>query len=255
MRLGTLVDLLDETLDLDAYRSTDPSQNGLQVGNRDASIGHVGLAVDAALATIDDARDAGVDLLLVHHGLLWGAPIELTGVLYDRIAALIDGDIALYAAHLPLDGDERFGNAAVIAKELDVAAVSPLARRHEPPIGVLADLDTPAPVSRIAANLADVLECAPTDIHAFGAEQDEIDRVAIVTGSGTGYLEVAAEHGADVLVTGEGKHEAVHTARELNMAVLLGGHYATETGGVRAVGSLLEERGLDTTFFDHPTGL
>jgi len=87
----------------------------------------------------------------------------------------------------------------------------------------------------------------------FGPE--EIEDVAIVTGSGTDWIDEAVAVGAEALVTGEGKQKAYHEAREAGLTVVLAGHYATETFGVRSVASLLEEWGLETTYVDHPTGL
>jgi len=58
-----------------------------------------------------------------------------------------------------------------------------------------------------------------------------------------------------VLVTGEGKQQAYHEAREAGIHVVLAGHYATETFGVRALQEEFEAWGLETTFVDCPTGI
>jgi putative NIF3 family GTP cyclohydrolase 1 type 2 len=79
--------------------------------------------------------------------------------------------------------------------------------------------------------------------------------VAIVTGSGTDWLDEAVDVGADTLLTGEGKQQVYHEAREAGVNVLLAGHYATETAGVRALADLVAGWGVETTFVDHPTGL
>jgi putative NIF3 family GTP cyclohydrolase 1 type 2 len=56
-------------------------------------------------------------------------------------------------------------------------------------------------------------------------------------------------------VTGEGKQKAYHEAREAGIHVVLAGHYATETFGVRSLQDLLADWGLSTSYVDCPTGL
>ena len=84
---------------------------------------------------------------------------------------------------------------------------------------------------------------------------DEIEEVAIVTGSGVDWLDEAVAAGADALVTGEGKQQVYHEAREAGITVALGGHYATETFGVERLSDLVADWGVETTRLSHPTGL
>ncbi|ERH04380.1 MAG: hypothetical protein J07HR59_01512, partial [Halorubrum sp. J07HR59] len=79
--------------------------------------------------------------------------------------------------------------------------------------------------------------------------------IAVLTGSGTDWLDEAIAAGADALVTGEGKQKVYHQAREAGVTVMLAGHYATETAGVQSLQELADGWGLDTGFIDHPTGL
>jgi putative NIF3 family GTP cyclohydrolase 1 type 2 len=82
-----------------------------------------------------------------------------------------------------------------------------------------------------------------------------VEEVAIVTGSGVDFLDAAVEADVDTLVTGEGKQQVYHQAREAGANVYLAGHYATETFGVRSLASLASDWGLETTYVEHPTGL
>jgi len=84
---------------------------------------------------------------------------------------------------------------------------------------------------------------------------DFSDDVAVVTGSGVDWLGEAADAGVDALVTGEGKQQVYHEAREAGVSVFLGGHYATETFGVERLAELVSEWGVETTVLSHPTGL
>ncbi|GIS80133.1 MAG: hypothetical protein CM1200mP14_16990 [Gammaproteobacteria bacterium] len=82
-----------------------------------------------------------------------------------------------------------------------------------------------------------------------------IEKVGVVTGAGASFIEESVALGLDALVTGEMNHAEYFDAIELGISVLLGGHYATETFGVKALGAHLEERfGLTWEFLEQPTG-
>jgi putative NIF3 family GTP cyclohydrolase 1 type 2 len=94
------------------------------------------------------------------------------------------------------------------------------------------------------------------DVRALPGGPERIQRVGVVTGGGGAFIPDAADLGLDAFVTGEGSHHHYFDAVELGIHVLLGGHYATETFGVKALGEHLAERfGLTVTFIDQPTGL
>ncbi|MYL15274.1 Nif3-like dinuclear metal center hexameric protein [Halorubrum terrestre] len=258
MKLSEYVDRLDDRLDTAAYADVDASANGLQVGPDDAEIERVAFAVDAAQATIEAAADAGADVLVVHHGLSWGGIERVTGRVHDRIAALVENDLALYVSHLPLDGHQELGNAAGVAEEVGLSDRDPFGEMGPVTIGTIGEAAEP----RSAAAIRETLdgfegqpagEASPTRVLDFGP--DEIERVAVVTGSGVDWLDEAVAADADALITGEGKQQVYHDAREAGISVFLAGHYATETFGVRALQSLTDDWGVETTYLPHPTGL
>ncbi|MUW15809.1 Nif3-like dinuclear metal center hexameric protein [Halorubrum sp. CBA1125] len=258
MHLSAYVRRLDDRLDTAAYADVDASENGLQVGpDGDAAateIERVAFAVDAATATIEAAADAGADVLVVHHGISWGGIDRVTGRAYDRIAALVENDLALYVSHLPLDGHPELGNAAGVARALGVDEREPFGEIGPVTIGAIGEAPEPIAVDAVREEL-DAFDGNETGTQVFDFGPDPIERIAVVTGSGVDWLDEAAAAGADALVTGEGKQQVYHEAREAEMTVFLAGHYATETFGVRALASLSEEWGLETTYVSHPTGL
>jgi dinuclear metal center YbgI/SA1388 family protein len=258
MRLSEYVDRLDDRLDTAAYADVDASANGLQVGPDDAEVERVAFAVDAARATIEAAAEAGADALVVHHGLSWGGIERVTGRVHDRIAALVEHDVALYVSHLPLDGQQELGNAAGVADAVGLGERDPFGEMGPVTIGTIGETDEP----RSAAAIRETLdgfegqpdgEASPTRVLEFGPEA--VERVAVVTGSGVDWLDEAVAAGADALITGEGKQQVYHDAREAEVTVFLAGHYATETFGVRALQSLTDDWGVETTYLSHPTGL
>ena len=255
MKLDTFCTRLDDRLQTADFADIDGNANGLQVGPSDGrSIDHAAFAVDAAQATIDRAIDANADVLVTHHGLFWEGTDRLTGYSYDRVRSLITGELALYVAHLPLDSHQELGNAAGVGDILEIEDREPFAEYSGEYVGQQGRLDTPQTVDTIVETLSTELEGAES-VHALPFGTEEVETVGIVTGAGVDYLEPAAIAGLDVLITGEGKQYVHHVARELEMNLVLAGHYATETTGVKALKSLVEEWGLETTYVSHPMRL
>jgi len=255
MDCGQLCERLDELLDTGAYAEVDASPNGLQVGPADHEVERVAVAVDAAVETIERAVDADADLLVTHHGLVWGSIERVTGRDYRRIAALIENDLALYAAHLPLDGHQDVGNAAGVANALDLTDREPFGTIGGEYVGQRGRLDEPASIEAVRETLDAELDTGDRPVRALDFGPEVVEDVAVVTGSGVDLLDEAVEAGADALVTGEGKQQVYHEAREVGVHVVLAGHYATETFGVRALADRIGSWGPETTFLDCPTGL
>lgn len=255
MELSELTDRLDDRLRIDEYTAVDASPNGLQVGPDTATVEHVAVAVDAAQVTIDAAVDRGADLLVTHHGLIWGGLDRVTGRDYRRVRSLLVGSLPLYVAHLPLDGHQTLGNAAGIADTLELRDRQPFGLVEGEPVGQRGRLPDPVTADDLAGLLAAALDTGGQDVHTLAFGPAHIESVAIVTGAGGDFLDDAADAGVDALVTGEGKARLYHQARERGMTVVLAGHYATETHGIRAVGDLLADWGLQVSVIEHPTGL
>jgi dinuclear metal center YbgI/SA1388 family protein len=250
MQLADLVAYLDDYLRVGTVPDAPHALNGLQVANR-GEVTRLAVAVDLCEATIELAAGQGADLLLVHHGLFWGGLKPLTGPAYRRVAGLVQANIALYSAHLPLDLHPDVGNNAVLARELGVAVRGGFGEEYGVPIGVWGALD--APCAALAERLTALLGAAPR-VMAFGPAHAR--RVGIVTGAAGSLIRAAAAAGLDSYVTGEGPHHTFFDAEELGVNVFYAGHYATETVGVKALARHLHASfGLPWTFVDHPTGL
>jgi dinuclear metal center YbgI/SA1388 family protein len=255
MHAGDIATRLDEELAVEAYADIDASPNGLQVGPADHDVDHVAVAVDAAVETIERAAEAGADMLLTHHGVVWGSIERVTETNYRRIAPLVESEMALYVAHLPLDGHQTLGNAAGLAGLLDLDNRAPFGRMGGEYVGQRGRLVDGMELSALTDRLDAELDTGGQSVQTLDFGPDTVEDVAIVTGSGVDWLDEAVDAGADVLVTGEGKQQAFHEAREAGINVVLAGHYATETFGVQALQERLDGWGVETTFVDCPTGL
>lgn len=224
--------------------------NGLQVANS-GTVTRIAAAVDACQATIDAAARQGADLLLVHHGLFWGGLEPLTGRHGRRVRRLMEADLALYSAHLPLDCHPEVGNNAVLARDLGLEDPRPFGTYEGIEIGFAGRWT--GSLGDLAARLTERLGVEP---HVIAKGPERVTRVGVVTGGASGLLREARDAGIDTFITGEGPHHTFFDAEEWGLNVIYGGHYATETVGVRALAAHLErEFDLPWDFIDHPTGL
>jgi dinuclear metal center YbgI/SA1388 family protein len=183
--------------------------------------------------------------------LFWSKSHPWTGKKYELLRLLVEHDIAIYSSHLPLDAHPKLGNNAQLAAALGLKNLKPFFASHGQTIG----FQGRANLTR--AELAKRLE------HATGAQPKVIpggkeicERIGIVTGGAGEDLNLAASEGVDTFVTGEGPHWTFALAEELGLNVFYGGHYATETFGVKALAAELSKKfSLPWQFLDHPTGL
>ncbi|PSQ43191.1 Nif3-like dinuclear metal center hexameric protein [Halobacteriales archaeon SW_7_68_16] len=255
MRLGALTDRLDDELRTDEFADVDGSANGLQIGDRDGEIERVAVAVDGVAETARRAVAADADLLVAHHGISWGGIERITGRAYDRVSAFLDEDLALYVSHLPLDAHPELGNAAGLADAIGLAGRDPFGQHGPEYLGCAGSLAEPTTPAALRDRLADNIHTGPGTVRLLDFGPERIEDVAILTGAGADWFDEAVAAGVDCYVTGEGQGRLYHEAREAGVSVLLGGHYATETFGVRSLADLIEGWGIETEFLDVPTGL
>jgi dinuclear metal center YbgI/SA1388 family protein len=250
MKRDDLVAYLDEYLQVAAIE--DRSNNGLQVeGGQEVS--RVAFAVDASLAAFEGATTAEAQMLVVHHGLFWSEPILVTGIHRRRLGQLFDAGLSLYAAHLPLDFHGEVGNNVTLARWLGLEDVTPFGDYGGDPAGVTGLLPRAVPLDRFASSVEGALGEPVIRVWPFGPTT--VQRVGICSGSASFLLDQVAAEGVDVYLTGEMSHTAFHKAQELGLNVVYGGHYATETAGLKALAEHLAARyEVDPVFLDLPTG-
>jgi len=249
-KLEHILHFLEESFDASAFPDYPHALNGLQVEGR-REVEHVGAAVDASEATITEAVSRGVHLLMVHHGLFWGGLGPITGPRFRKVAALIKADVSLYGLHLPLDAHPELGNNAILMRKLGLAREGQFGSFMEVKVGWWGS------TSMHRGDLLNRLrEAFEDEVRLIPGGPEEVSRVGVLTGGGASALSEAGALGLDTLITGEAPHHAFHEAMEMGVNLLLGGHYATETFGVKAVADRLAQKfDLSWEFLHFPTGL
>lgn len=248
--LAAVIAYCDRILQTREIGDYDGAVNGLQIENRGA-VTKIAAAVDASLATLQLAVAAEADLMIVHHGLFWTGRQPWTGKNYELARLVTENNLAVYSSHLPLDAHPKFGNNIQLCKALSLKRPSPFFQSHGHAIG----FKSQTTISR--AELATRLQ------HATGTRpiiipggRDICRFIGIVTGGAGAEIKAAASEGIDTFITGEGPHWTFALAEELGLNVLYGGHYATETFGVKALAAHLAKKfEVPWVFIHHPTGL
>jgi dinuclear metal center YbgI/SA1388 family protein len=256
VRLRDVVAFLDTTLEIDNFRDYGP--NGLQVEGAQ-EVDTVVTSVSVSMELFELAAEAGADLIVVHHGMIWSDGLgRVTGATARRLGFLLKNGISLAAYHLPLDKHPRLGNNVGLA---DALALGPErssfgeVRGHE--LGLAASWNAPIgraeAVSRVAAGVLEGAE--PQFVFPYGPEH--VRKVGLSSGASSDLLEAAALAGCDLFVTGELTERSEAFAKELQITLVAAGHYATEVFGPQRLVDELRMRfpNLDARFIGVPSPL
>jgi len=252
MTLTDLTSHLDTLLRIHELPDYSNAVNGLQLANRKGKVTKVVAAVDATLPVVKKAIAAGADLLIVHHGMFWSGLQPWTGAAFERMSLALENNLVIYSAHLPLDVHPELGNNAKIAQALQLVPSGGFLEYKGMAVGVTCEA---------ALSLDDVVTRFTTaldggKVHVCAGGPKVTKKIGISSGGSGSEVAAAAKAGVDTFITGEGPHWSYTLAEELGINVLYGGHYATETFGVKALARHLQQQfGLPWEFVDHPTGL
>jgi dinuclear metal center YbgI/SA1388 family protein len=232
------------------------AQNGLQFENSGLIQG-IAAAVDLSLRSIQLARAEGANLLLVHHGLLWNGAEPIVGDNYRRMRALIEHDMSVYSAHIPLDVHPEYGNNVLLARELGLTPIGGFGSFRGIDVGVMgeSEIQTNRLVERVRSFAAE----HSSIVRSSALDDSRITRRwAICTGAGAtnDSLREAVEKGIDTFIVGEGPHHTAVRAPDMGITIIYAGHYASETLGVRALAEHVGRRFvMPWSFVSSPTGL
>ena len=242
--LAFLADLLEP----EAFDDYGP--NGLQVPGA-KEVRTVATGVSAHRELFERAADAGAELVLCHHGILWDSqPRAVTAALKERLAILFERDMSLAAYHLPLDAHPDVGNNALICEALGLERAEPFGERRGRPIGFVGRSADGVPFGELRERCAHVFGQAP---FVWESGPQTVHSVGVVSGGAASDLALAVAAGLDAFLTGEPAEPAMADAREGGVHFIAAGHYATETFGVRRLGELLAEHfGLRHEFIEVP---
>lgn len=229
IKLQEIVSFCDQRARTHEVKDFSGALNGLQFAN-DGVVTKIGAAVDAGLVPFQKAVDAKVDFLIVHHGMFWSGSQRVVGSEYDKARTLIDGNLAVYSCHLPLDAHPEIGNNAILAKKLGIAADHSFLPYEGTDIGLVGKWTSTRADLRAALKGLFGQRFAAME---FGSTEPQ--KICVLTGSGASAIEHVKATGADTFITGELRQHHFNYAQENALNVYACGHYATETFGISAL--------------------
>lgn len=243
-----IVTFLDDLLEIGSFSDYGP--NGLQVPGA-AEVTSVVTGVSAQLELFTQAAVGGAQMVLCHHGLFWDFhPRTITPAMKERLRVLFDADLSLAAYHVPLDAHAEVGNNALICHELGLEQAEPFAEFKGRDTGFVGRSAQGISFAELRRRCAAAFGQAP---FVWDTGPELVHSVGIVSGSATDAFGEAIALGLDAFLTGEAEEHVMADARESGVHFIAGGHYATETFGIRRLGELVCERfSVEHQFVDIP---
>ncbi|MDR1255329.1 MAG: Nif3-like dinuclear metal center hexameric protein [Puniceicoccales bacterium] len=243
--LFEIINFCDNFLKVTKIKDYEQAHNGLQCENN-GTVTKIGAAVDANLLTMERAVEEKVDLLLAHHGMLWGKSIPIVGTIYKKYKILMENNLAVYGVHLPLDMHGEIGNNVSIVRALELQQIGQMlvdrAYDFEIPVAS-AEYDRSTLEAKLFALFPDV-KCM-----GFGTKNPKM--IAICSGGGGSQVADMIQLGADTVITGEGPRHLFDMAYESKINLYICGHYATETFGIKNLMKLVANKfSLQSTFIE-----
>lgn len=227
---------------------------GLLVGRSDREVSRIYVALDASCAVVDAAIDAGCDLIVTHHPIIFRGvkSINDQSALGLKLLDLIRNDVSVFSMHTNFDscpggmadivcaalGLRKTGvmeptgflpkdtqNGAAEGLQLRVVETEGDVNPDAYGIGFTAELPEMLSAAELAAR---VKACFGLPFVQYYDAGMPIRRIACCPGSGRGELKEVLSLGVDAFLSGDmGHHEGLDLCEE-GISLLDAGHYGLE---------------------------
>lgn len=221
---------------------------GLMVGDKDALVTKILIALDCTMDVIGEAKDKGCNFILTHHPLLFLKPKTITTetLVGKKIIELIKCGINVYSSHTNLDSAK--GGLNDIATEIlgfnNYKIIEPSNKNDSDEsnagLGRLVILDEPITLELLCDKVKKAYEVE--FIRYVGNDNNLIKTIAIINGSGEDFFEACVNLGADCIITGDTKYHGACDLLEKNIALIDAGHFATEWRAFKTFGEKFKNR-------------
>lgn len=230
-------------LSVDSF--SDYCPNGLQVESN-KHVSKIALGVSACMELFEKAKEINADLIIVHHGLIWGNQQTITDVHGKRIKFLLENKMSLMAYHLPLDAHLEIGNNATIADLIELRNSKPAFTYNGKEIGIRGEVK-----SIDFKQFLDHVEKIFGKSFAYYDSGVLVENVGICSGGASKEVEQAKENELDTYITGEIGESTLAFLKEAKINYIALGHYNSEKTGVKALGDhILENFGIKSEFIE-----
>lgn len=226
---------------------------GLMVGNKEKEVSKILLALDCTLDVIKEAKDNGVDLIITHHPLIFQKPRNITmDTLQGRkIIELIKNDISLYSSHTNLDSVKGGLNQTIVEllgyKDIGVIEKNRFSEDQNDGLGRLVELKGETSIYEIIENVKEKLEI---DNLRIVKGNEKVNKLAIINGSGQGFIAKAISMGADCIITGDTTYHFASDCKENGISIIDIGHFLSEWKVFLKVMDRVKESVTDIEFIE-----
>lgn len=203
---------------------------GLMVGDREAEVNKILLALDCTLDVIEEGKKENVDIIITHHPLLFKKPSTITTdtLLGKKIIELIKNNINLYSLHTNLDSVQNGMNDTIVSllgfKSSKIIEKS--SQDENAGIGRIVNLDKEITLKDVIDIVKDKLKIK--DLRYAGNLEKKIKTIAIINGSGQDFFNKAKYLGADCIITGDTTYHFVSDFKEMKIGIIDIGHFGSE---------------------------
>lgn len=222
---------------------------GLQVGDPNASVQTLMIALDASEKLLDAAAERKVQMVLTHHPLLFRpvSSIDISKPVPRLLAGFLRENIALAAAHTNLDSTVG-GVSDLLANILGISDVKPLhtySENNQGSVGMgrIGNLPYGCKLSEIMHKVSKML--GNQGLLVVGQPGQTITRIAICGGSGSDLWPLAIDKGADLFLSAEIKHHVAREAEQMGKAIIDAGHFYTEWPLVPAMAKYMKQQAIE----------
>lgn len=235
-----IIDVIEATYPKSAALSWD--NVGLLVGRMEKEVKRIYVALDVTEEVIEKAIEEQVDLIVVHHPLIFSPLKKITDEHFigKRVVSLLQHDISCYAMHTNYD---VLGMAELAGRKLELKQEEPLEitmSEENEGIGRIGFLKEEMTLEECCELVKERFHLP--DVKVFGDLEMKVARAAISPGSGKSMIDIAVQKEAQVLVTGDiGHHEGID-ALARGLAIIDAGHYGLEHIFIEDMTNFLERQ-------------
>lgn len=211
-------------------------------GDLDATVERIMVALDATAHTIDAAADAGCNVLLTHHPLLFRPVKSITEDILsgERVLRALKKNVSVISLHTRLDAGEG-GVNDTLAALIGLTDIQPFGDAECPTIGRIGALDENMTLDDFARRVKRALGASSVTVTPSAESDFPVRRIAVLGGAGKDMIAPALTLGADVLVTGEVGYNARIDGAEMGISIIEAGHFYTENPVVFQLSALAKE--------------